>query len=158
MGTSTTQKVGRKNWHNGPWDDEPDDVAWVDTDTGLACNATRNSFGAWCGYVGVPNTHPLCGMRYQSCANTSSCEDSYCEHSPAALLKVHGGVTFSARVKGFLDPKDSLWVFGFDCAHADDLTPGWSRLNSGYAIYCDLDYVREQCGELARQLKSMEES
>ena len=39
-----------------PWLTEPDRLEW--THEGYPCLAVRNSFGAWCGYVGVPEGHP----------------------------------------------------------------------------------------------------
>lgn len=55
----------RDAWDEGPWDTEPDeDQSWFDGPTGLRCLARRASSGNWCGYVGVPKTHPAHGLTY----------------------------------------------------------------------------------------------
>ena len=46
---------------SGPWVDERDKAHWLDSPTGPDCLAVRNDLGAWCGYVGLPDPHPLHG-------------------------------------------------------------------------------------------------
>ena len=49
--------VDRSNWARGEWDNEPENrIDFVHA--GFACFMLRNNMGAWCGYVGVPSTHP----------------------------------------------------------------------------------------------------
>lgn len=68
-------------WPSGPWDDEPDKAQWQDQATGFACLAVRSSHsGHWCGYVGVPQSHPTFGKNYDD-----------------VDVQVHGGLTFSAQ-------------------------------------------------------------
>jgi hypothetical protein len=112
-----------------------------------------------CGYVGVPQDHPLYLMSYEN----------FC-------LDVHGGLTFSDLTgptpsenledKAYpIETEDYTWWFGFDCAHyGDGHLPG-----SYIAIQNYLDgfeeefpprsksYVIEECESLARQLKSQGE-
>ena len=65
----------RKTWVSGPWDDEPDYLAWQYE--GLDCTLRRGLFGAWCGYVD---------------ASRHAAND----------YNVHGGITFMhAGVIGF---------------------------------------------------------
>ncbi len=140
----------------GPWDREPDKAQWEDEATGLTCLAVRAS-AHWCGYVGVPENHPLFGKGYND-----------------VDFDVHGGITFAdACQEGEGEARichtpesgqpDKVWWFGFDCAHAGDLRPvdtdAYHQVNlmfphaEGYGIYRTLDYVREECKLLAAQLK-----
>lgn len=154
-------------WGEGPWLNEPDKVQWTDKATGFTCLAVRASrpgdfdkklnmlagLGHWCGYVGVPENHPLFGKSYGD-----------------VDADVHGGLTFADRC----DEQDKehgichvgeekLWWFGFDCAHSGDLSPGTKAVlkkldesRSHYGDfeekYRDLNYVKAECANLAAQL------
>ena len=51
---------------------------------------------------------------------------------------------------------DDVWWFGFDCAHSGDLVP--SMLAFGASIgddYRSLDYVIDECSDLAKQLHGL---
>ena len=51
--------VDKTQWGRGPWDNEPDRLAWEDEETKLPCLMVRNTrSGHWCGYVGVSSDHP----------------------------------------------------------------------------------------------------
>ena len=154
----TTIDRGEQGWPSGPWDGEPDKVQWPDPETGLPCLAVRHSTsGHWCGYVGVDESHPLHGEEYG-----------------APDVDVHGGLTFSGscqpsetesrgvcHVPSEGEP-DHVWWFGFDCAHAWDLSPvayRFSQERGGIwgidpdSVYRDLNYVKAHCRMLAKQLK-----
>jgi len=139
----------RSAWHPGPWQQEPDRIAWVDPGTGYDCLMKRHPDSLhWCGYVAVPSGHPWHGKGW--------------DDVPAY---VHGGITYCDKCDG--DPVngvchiptadgDDAWWIGFDCAHAGDLSPGnrwaWSiRIQS--ETYKDADYVRREVLSLARQAK-----
>lgn len=47
----------REDKVSGPWDNEPDRIAWVDPDTGYHSLMRRNRLGSWCGYIAVPPGH-----------------------------------------------------------------------------------------------------
>lgn len=100
-----------REWGIGPWWSEPDRLEW--RSHGLPCLVVRNPMGSLCGYVGLPPEHPLHGKGY---------EDD-------GVPYVHGGATYAAacahRVCHVPAPgeSDNVWWFGFDCAHAGDLTP-----------------------------------
>jgi hypothetical protein len=142
----------RSDWPSGPWDTEPDKVQWPDSDTGLPCLAVRNSSGAWCGYVGCPEDHPLHGMGY---------DDVY---AAGHDIEVHGGLTFAgpctpgtAPGKGICHipgegESDNVWWLGFDCAHYRDLMPAMSSMFQDEGIYRDWDYVKSECANLTRQI------
>lgn len=60
---------------------------------------------SWCGYVGVPLSHPLSGFHYD-----------------AIPVNAHGGLTFASEGKDVKDtswPKDFYW-YGWDYAHCGD--------------------------------------
>ena len=148
--------VDRKGWPAGPWDNEPDKMQWPDPVTGLPCLAVRGARGNWCGYVGVPPGHPQHGKNYSD-----------------VDADVHGGLTFAdacadvgredryvCHVPGPDEP-EHVWWLGFDCAHAWDYSPDDAkRAASGDRLwklsfdqsYKTLDYVRQQCASLAKQL------
>lgn len=152
--TSTTIDREERQWPSGPWDGEPDRVQWPDAATGLPCLALRHPyFGHWCGYVGIDRGHPLHGR----------------SHDGDLALAVHGGLTFFGPCDGgvgichvpALGEPEHVWWLGFDCAHYQDYSPNNARLAAerGYPftirpdeVYRTLDYVRQQCASLARQL------
>lgn len=132
-----------------PWESEPDEANWVDTDTGYKCRIVRNEVtGTLCGYVGVPKEHRLYGMTYQDA------EKNYPFH-------VHGGLTYSGGMK---EPLDDYHFFGFDTAHVGDLSPKlavqmlrWAKTDgvAGYhkdETYRTWDYVKGNVQMLAWQL------
>ena len=96
-----------------------------------------------CGYVRVPHKSPLVGMDYSKID---------------LKIEVHGGLTFSGRPwdeKG----KEQLdgWWFGFDCAHAGDITfPTLTPELSVREQYRDIDYVRNEVRRLHQQLKKLD--
>lgn len=177
MQTKEYRTEDKSKWPAGAWKDEPDKVQWPDPETGLPCLINRGPHGAWCGYVGIPETHPWFGKSYSEAIGpcTEDCsEDSHWSHGIDSIVKVHGGLTFSdvchpgkteaTGVCHVPDPgeSDHVWWFGFDCAHAGDLSPGYQRLfesaipcpwnSSGFEEYRDMAYAKHQVTGLARQL------
>lgn len=143
----TNPEINRASWGSGPWDGEPDKAQWIDAETDLDCLAVRHpSHGHWCGYVGVPPGHPLHGTEYET---------------PA--VDVHGALTFASACNegdkfGVCHVPESgrpahVWWFGFDCAHLGDKSPAYDR-HSGIDIYRTLRYIKDECANLARQLKT----
>lgn len=139
----------------GPWDDEPNRIEWEYK--GLQCLMSRNPFMLhWCGYVGVPKSHPFFGR---------SVDD--------VNLDAHGGVNYAGACSGQIChiPKpgedDEVFWFGFDCAHAGDIWPfeplrlledppvNLFRENRGgfwQGRYGDVAYVKAEVEALADQL------
>ena len=154
--TETKTFTDRTGWPSGPWDWEPDRVDWVDAGTGLPCLALRSpTMGCWCGYVAVPPGHRYHGAEYDD-----------------INVRVHGGLTFAGpcmddnnhpkheqvcHVPAPGEP-DDVWWFGFDCGHGGrDVLPrilGMDRDLPSFpgTVYRTIEYVREQCEMLARQL------
>lgn len=161
MQTKEYTFVDRTGWPEGHWDNEPDKVQWQDEVTGLPCIARRTDRGHWCGYVGVSETNSLFKKYYFDIID--------------ANFSVHGGLTYSS----FCDPQenehgichvpdagepDHIWWFGFDCAHAGDLSPGYCTMYKQLGFksyegmeYRTLEYVKAECAQLARQLRECEQ-
>ncbi len=141
----------KDKWGDGPWQSEPDHVAFEHA--GFPCILHRNKLGAWCGYVGVPESHAWFGKGYDDVA-----------------ADVHGGLTYAEPCQGDIchdAPEKRHWL-GFDTAHAQDAPPGMSALlrelgKKAPALgmqrawfgepvtYKDLAYVREETERLAEQ-------
>jgi hypothetical protein len=132
-----------RQWPPGEWDGEPDRVEWRALGSGLPRLALRNNFGAWCGYVGVPEGHPCFGKGWD--------DDVFHE------LNVHGGLTYGEQCAGHIchvprdGEPDHVWWLGFDCAHAGDIAPGL-RLAFGGDRYRDVAYIIAEVERLAAQL------
>jgi hypothetical protein len=152
--------VDKSGWGNGPWQEEPDKIQWVDPETDLDCLIVRGPVGALCGYVGVPMGHPFYGADYNSVL-VEDPEDRGRFESP----NVNGGLTYAAKCQEGSDESegichvplagrsDEVWWLGFDCAHLHDLCPGnrrgeWASYDETYKT---VGYVRREIESLARQ-------
>lgn len=154
--------VDKSTWGDGPWTYEPDRLDFEHE--GLSCLLHRGPSGHWCGYCGVPRSHPSYGQKYDDVA-----------------VDVHGGLTYSDKCDGTIChiPKpgdsDEVWWFGFDCAHSGDFSPSYSNAMRGrtgerpyshaHALLantwrCDtyrtLEYVKAETESLARQLRALD--
>lgn len=109
---------------------------------GLRCVVIMTSMGHRCGYVGVPQGHPLYGKSYSTTVGkftdikNKSVEkmspfnvltmafEELNEDSPVRIdcyFDVHGGITYADGGAGSKYPVESdLWWFGYDCAHYGD--------------------------------------
>lgn len=148
----------KSKWGDGPWQNEPDKVQWIDEATGLDCLIVRSPLGNLCGYVGVAPGHPLHGKDYGDV-------DRY--------IDVHGGLTFADACAETIEDgrgichiaevgrPDHVWWFGFDCAHCGDVSPKMRAdmeerhrcfIHSPDERYRDIGYVRSEVESLAKQL------
>lgn len=169
--------IDKSDWGDGAWQTEPDKVSWTDQTTGLPCLIVRNHSGALCGYVGVNPGHPWHGRGY---ADALCGHDGCYDHRLDSRVDVHGGLTFSDGCGHGADEAtgichipepgqpDDVWWFGFDCAHAWDLTPGSNARIRDWHIekygsdtdlgkgdtYRDVGYVTDQIKSLAAQLSA----
>lgn len=128
----------RSRWARGPWDHEPDRVEW--RHKGLPCLIVRQpNLGHLCGYVGVPEGHPLHGKGLGG----------------ADELSVHGGITYGSGCQDIIchvpapGESDAQWWLGFDCAHFGDMSPYTS---DDIERYCDVCFVRNEVEQLAEQI------
>ncbi len=125
-------QIDKSNYPRGVWDDEPDKITWIDSASKLNCMILRNSGGALCGYVGVPESNQYFGSSYND-----------------VPVSVHGGLTYAD-----LDDKEVTWQLGFDCAHFCDYSPGRDIGRSEPKAYKDIEYVKNEVTQLAAQLVS----
>lgn len=140
----------KKEWGEGPWQSEPHRAEWEHA--GLPCIAHRGGSGAWCGYVGISPGHPFHGKGY------SEVEES---------VSVHGGLTYAEACQGHIChvPKpgepDNLWWFGFDAAHAGDMTPRSLVFSRKYSLPADAEHywtlaeIQAETNRLAEQLAAV---
>ena len=144
--------IDKSSWIPGEWHDEPDNVYWVDSQTGYHCIIKRiDMCGTLRGYVAVEKNHPLYEKSYLSIMDDISVSNSqfcnrYCENG----------------IRHLMDDKDKSWWFELDCY--DDLTygPAYHVYGRNYysdgkdKIYRNISYVTEQVESLAKQLKERE--
>jgi len=157
---------------DGPWQEEPDKLAWVDASTGLACTILRQQDGVLGGYVGVGEDHPLFGFQVDAVPGALGISPhggldyaAPCEDGPAEITICHPIAAARERPGRSEDRDDGrsshqpLWWFGFQCDRNHDLVPG-RRVNpndlgaENGRVYRDLAYVYKQTCRLARQLRA----
>ena len=143
--------IDKAKWLKGEWQEEPDKVQWQDEKTKLPCIAVRHrTLGHWCGYVGADKSNKLYGHSF-----------GFEFSEPLGELSVHGGVTHTGTCsedehgvchiveKG---EDDDIWWIGFDCAHLYDYSPNMNDKPIGDEVYKNLDYVKQECRDLAEQI------
>lgn len=126
---------------------------------GLKCVITFSYMGHRCGYVGVPKEHPLYNQDYRN--------------REISNLSCHGGVTYAdGGVNSNYPIESDLWWIGFDCAHCCDgkdldlalkKFPDKAQSISMLKMFeigsnievRSLEYVEENCKELAEQLSEL---
>lgn len=147
---TSDEDMKRYGWSPGPWDTEPDRIYFFDADTGYDCAISRNSeIGNLCGYVGVPEEHPLFGKK------SDDIQDN-CD------IVIHGGVGYAdSSVDDEARPipthSREVWWIGFACNELRDLTPRDSiNLPGRVRTYKNIKFVRLQIQCLAVQLKELE--
>jgi len=127
---------------------EPDRVDFIHA--GFSCFIQRGPVGAWCGYVGVPASHPAYGKDYND-----------------VDVAVHGGLTYCGACDGSIchtpaeGMPDDVWWLGFDTNHWQDVSPvdmGKLLDMIGYkqdGVYRNVNYATKETMELAEQLALM---
>lgn len=106
---------------------------------GYDCFAKRGPFGAWCGYVRLPESHVLYEKEYDKFD-----------------IECHGGLSFSEFVLP-AHPEEQGWFIGFDCAHSSDIVPEM-YFNYGFdgGTYRTKEYVIAELKSIVMQLKKYE--
>lgn len=159
---------GRLDFPPGEWDGEPDYLKWRDPATGLLCMVRRNTtMGTLNGYVRVPRGHPYHGRQYspyrivrrKPFVKKADGSIKFKKSPPMRACKVgraevHGGITFSGRMRRRGGGIERGWWFGFDTGHAWDISPHFLALgiNFGDGVYRNFDYVKAETLSLARQI------
>lgn len=153
-----------------PWENEPNQRAWIDEETGLRCMILRTPLtGTLCGYVRLPRGH-----KFTRRGNYSSRRSRrYSQYGDGLMrLSVHGGITFHGRPRRLTGGNvRGTWI-GFDCAHYMDympnldfiLPPFIGRLSGNgdmakhskaiNGTYRTFDYVTKEVEHLARQVRA----
>jgi hypothetical protein len=152
----------KSEWKAGPWSSEPDHVTWIHPVTSYPCMAKRNLFGAWCGYVGLDDRHPLF-------LSEVGCEEF-------KYIEVHGAISmagyFNEDALLFAPPR-KLWWVGFDAMQENDLCPYFEtevdrldqqierklikgKRNEEPILYRDLDFIIGEIDSLAMQLSNFD--
>ena len=121
------------------WEREPDRLDWVDDATGYGCYLFRNSHhGYLSGFVDVPEGHPAFG---------ESATDL------ATAFEVHNGVSFAFEfTPANLFRGARVWRIGFDCCGRGDLPPYARFMAPREPLYRSVDFVKQECAHLAKQL------
>ena len=147
---------------DGPWQQEPDKLAWVDAATGLPCTILRQEDGVLGGYTGVGEDHPLFGFEVDAVPGALGISPhggldyaAMCEDGPAEITICHP-ISASHRAR-----KRPGWSKdgGFQCNRNHDLVPG-RQVNpndlgaENGRVYRDIAYVYSQTCRLARQLRA----
>jgi hypothetical protein len=149
----------RQRWGDGAWKREPDRCQWVDATTGFQCLALRDwrgqcadglmsGTGAWWGFVGMDERHPL---------TCRSSDHPAFEFAPVPVTWHgfdHEEAERDPRKIGFEPPyRSDLWMVGFGMTNFSDLCPAVPGLYSyGRPIYRTLADVRVRCTSLAHWL------
>ena len=161
---------------DGPWLTEPTEVLFEYA--GLQCAMLRrDAHSHWRGYVGLPKDHPLYGVGYreESPALALALEarkemplgekaglglilsvllGGELTANPETVFVVHGGLTFAEDRIATENAPEGLWWFGFDCAHAGDLSLEYGNV-TGEEVWCDVNYARAETELLADQLATV---
>jgi len=148
-----------------------------DSHQGFDFMCTASDSGYRCGYVRIPEGHPLFGLGYTDPAPGISWEDLKGEmfgkrgflsvlvanerESPSLRLvfDVHGSLTFSDRFRGDGPPG---WWIGFDCAHAGDdndvhiMSESFRKIYEKFGTHGGIvrttEYVETECRSLVDQI------
>lgn len=132
-----------------PWENEPDFLEFVDESTGYRCFIQRHpELKHLCGYVELPKEHKLYGK------DNMDNEEIFNE------IDVHGGVTYTGEIRFKQQNYTIEYVVGFDCGHWTDYVPfslpwGMNKIIAN-ETYKDIEYVTNECKNLAKQLKELE--
>ena len=151
----------KSEWGEGPWQDEPDKITWVDKATDLDCMIHRNRIGSLCGYVGVGRGHPDYGKHYDEVD-----VDVHGRLTYANTCQTGEGVTEEDGICHVPEPgrDHDIWWLGFDCAHGRDFSPAMVSDLRKHGIdhspmtgifretYKDRAYVQVEVERLALQL------
>lgn len=107
---------------------------------GMTCVLRHGAFDAPCGYVAIPDSHPL---------SDPFTRKTIGENGMTALeaLDVHRGITFDGDIES--DPRNRHWI-GFDMAHWCD----FDELDPTCCVRTDEECI-EETNYLAEQLANM---
>ena len=159
----------------GPWEDEPDKLAWIDGASGKDCILLRQPAGEWAGYVGVSPAHPLWGFSHDALPTgagirvhdpidyAAGCDQD--EEPQISVCHVLGGAArrpqrLSRKTRSSIgdDEHPDTWWFGFTANQPGDLLPNRVRpleAEEG-GTYRDIDFMYGEVTRLAGRLDALE--
>lgn len=127
-------------------------------------SVVNHHFGTRCGYCSVSGSHPFFMRDYSYIVPSIGKSIDY-------ILSAHGGITYSGNLKiNEILEREGLWWFGFDCNHSGDAADINLITNPISKMVCEqtsswltgryfnpgkhrtLEYVKENCNNLAEQL------
>jgi hypothetical protein len=140
---------------NKPWENDIRLVLFMEPTTKYKClirrvRSVNVTAGHLCGYVIIPKNH-----QYYNTSIDYNCFS----------LEVHGGITYSDFMDDIEIEGEKPFCIGFDCAHSGDLMPNYdTELTKGLyeamisagCVYRNVEYVKNECVKLAKQLKEVE--
>lgn len=167
---------------DGPWLGEADKVAWRDQDTGYECIILRDARGGHlCGYVGVPQGHPLWGfsddaipadlgievhggLSYSNICDEGPTPERFLSNEARSICHVVVPKTVRATTEHATEYRVNdahAWWFGFECNQVYDLVPNTVRPDVSVPnaeigrIYRDDAYLLAEVRALAAQLRAV---
>lgn len=124
------------------------------TESGLRAVVVWNDkMGFRCGYVQVPQNHPLHAVEYMQKTEALPRDADGDRIAPEIHFDVHGCITYSDDHCPTMEPEEGEWWFGFDCGHVGDAT--MLSLPGSGDVKRSLEYVVGQCEKLARQIRAV---
>jgi len=106
----------------------------------------------YCGYVGIPESHPLYAKISDFGGNVYKAHSTVEEELDGRrMFYAHGGITFTGYMKEW--GKDYFFI-GFDCAHMGDATR-ISEIKGG-STFKSWDYVKKEIDNLYKELSTVE--
>lgn len=87
-------------------------------------------------YIAVPKGHPWYKKDYDFIDVT-----------------VHGGLTYCNDAFPTKPKNKDEWILGFDCAHFNDISPGYEYTINSEDTYRDIEFVKKELMLLAAQAK-----
>lgn len=143
MSLRDNYEIDKSSWPEGPWMEEPNVLSGIDDETGYETLIVRHvDFGHLSGYVGVYEGHKLFG-----------------KHGFDINMDVHGGITWGSKndpCKSFRKEQPAIFWIGFDCLHMHDSAPNFPLNSLQSGSYKTIEYVKNECASLAKQLKQCE--
>ena len=144
-------------FRRGQWDTEPDEVRFVEEETGYTCIIRRGYGGGLCGCVELPQGHPLVGHVLHFSEEERGSYPVVTRDDPRSLAEViesldaPGGVTWADRRGRY------SWCIGFDHSHSWDELPHGDRGYHELTAYANIEQVGRECAALARELRGVAE-
>lgn len=135
----------RSEWSSGPWQEEPDLVEWRLGGVSYPLLIVRGEAGVLCGFVGVPETHPLHGTFLRDDATLTSPD----------LPEVISATRPCGQVFIPTNEPPTCWWLGFHCGSDREFVPAMPPEAQPSRHYAHLSEVRERVETLARALTAI---